>query len=200
MNSWCRRGCQRIRSVTDAFLYITDQYHILVIRNHLTKNLGIVFPDIRDEIVQAFDECIHPTASGCPNLTFWSWIWSHYTIAQIGRKSQQLMLWRKLFAGRVTEYLLGFLFVGIISNLVVVMLMISNYEGRNPDWIALNIKFPTVVMKAAFIINMFPNFLKPWVSVCFQVGNWRAILVKDKVLLDVWWNTWTFKSLAAWGI
>ena len=61
--------------------------------------------------------------------------------------------------------------MGIISNLVVVMLMISNYEGRNPDWIALNIKFPTVVMKAAFIINMFPNFLKPWVSVCFQVGN-----------------------------
>ena len=40
----------------------TDQYHVFVIRNQLTKNLGVVFPDIHDEIVYAFDKLIRPTA------------------------------------------------------------------------------------------------------------------------------------------
>lgn len=42
----------------------TDQYHILVIRNQLTRNLGVIFPDIHNEIVYAFDKLIPPTAGG----------------------------------------------------------------------------------------------------------------------------------------
>ena len=83
-------------------------------------------------------------------------------ITQIGKKSQRLMLWRKLYAGPVTEHLLGCPFVSIVvSETVSIVLLISHYVGRNPDWIALNMKFPTDVMKAAFIISLFPGYLKP---------------------------------------
>jgi cytochrome P450 len=40
----------------------SDPYHVPIIRNQLTKNLDILVPDILDEIVQAFDDEIHPTA------------------------------------------------------------------------------------------------------------------------------------------
>ena len=87
-------------------------------------------------------------------------------ITQIGKKSPRSMSWRKLFAGPVTEYLLGCPSVSIVvSEIVSIMLLISHYVGRNPDWIALNMKFPTDVMKAAFVISLFPDRLKPWVSV-----------------------------------
>lgn len=41
---------------------LLDAYHVPVIRKHLTKNLGILFPDIRDEIVHAFNDEIALTA------------------------------------------------------------------------------------------------------------------------------------------
>jgi cytochrome P450 len=102
---------------------ITDQYHIHVVRNQLTKNLGVVFPDIRDEIVQAFDDVICPT-------TDWSKVSAFKAVTQIVCRT---------------------------SNRIFVGLPLC----RDPDWIALNLKFPTDVMKAAAIINLFPTFLKP---------------------------------------
>jgi hypothetical protein len=52
------------RSVDICFLISSsDPYHVPVIRNHLTKNLGVLFPHIRDEVVQAFHENI-PLTSG----------------------------------------------------------------------------------------------------------------------------------------
>jgi hypothetical protein len=42
-----------------------------------------------------------------------------------------------------------------------IIFLTIHYAGRDPDWIALNLKFPTDVMKAAAIINLFPTFLKP---------------------------------------
>jgi hypothetical protein len=38
-------------------------------------------------------------------------------------------------------------------------------------------------MKAAFIINLFPNSMKPWVSVWIRARNWRAILVKENSII-----------------
>jgi hypothetical protein len=40
---------------------LADPYHLPVIRNQLTKSLGTVFPDLRDEVVQAFDSVIPRT-------------------------------------------------------------------------------------------------------------------------------------------
>jgi hypothetical protein len=44
------------------YLYTTDHYHVPIIRNQLTKNIGIYFPEVQDEIMQAFDDEIRPTA------------------------------------------------------------------------------------------------------------------------------------------
>jgi hypothetical protein len=39
----------------------TDPYHIAVIKSHLTRNLGNLFSDLREEIVLAFGDIIPPT-------------------------------------------------------------------------------------------------------------------------------------------
>lgn len=39
----------------------TNGYHIPIIRTTLTRNLGALFPDVRDELASAFDEIIPPT-------------------------------------------------------------------------------------------------------------------------------------------
>lgn len=38
-----------------------NAYHVPIIRNDLTKNLGLMMPDIHDEIVHAFSEIIPAT-------------------------------------------------------------------------------------------------------------------------------------------
>lgn len=38
--------------------------------------------------------------------------------------------------------------------------------GRDPDYMELNINFTMDVVKAGFMINRFPNFLKPYVRPC----------------------------------
>jgi hypothetical protein len=37
---------------------VDDPYHLPVIRSQLTRNLGVVFPDLRDEIVSSFEDII----------------------------------------------------------------------------------------------------------------------------------------------
>ena len=39
-------------------------YHAFVIRQHLTRNFEAIFPDMRDEIVEAFEEKIPPSGQG----------------------------------------------------------------------------------------------------------------------------------------
>lgn len=38
-----------------------NPWHIPLIRSNLTRNLGVLFPDVREELMMAFDECIPPT-------------------------------------------------------------------------------------------------------------------------------------------
>ncbi len=38
-------------------------YHVPLVRNQLTRNIGALFPEIRDEIVAAFSDII-PVADG----------------------------------------------------------------------------------------------------------------------------------------
>ena len=40
------------------------QYHVAAIRNQLTRNLATLYPEIRDEIVTAFDELLDLTGKG----------------------------------------------------------------------------------------------------------------------------------------
>jgi cytochrome P450 len=54
----------------------TDPYHVLIVRNEVTKNLGVLFPQIRDEIVRAFDENI-------PSTSDWIKVRANDTVMQI---------------------------------------------------------------------------------------------------------------------
>ena len=38
-----------------------NPWHVPLVRSHLTKNLNVLFPDIREELMMAFDEYIPPT-------------------------------------------------------------------------------------------------------------------------------------------
>jgi hypothetical protein len=44
-----------------------DPYHIVVVRNPMTRNIGVCFPDIRNEVVAAFEDLVPATTGG--NLT-----------------------------------------------------------------------------------------------------------------------------------
>ncbi|KAH8105091.1 cytochrome P450 [Cristinia sonorae] len=47
-----------------------NQYHVTVIRNALTRNLGVLFPDVRDELVVATRELIPPSDDWIPVRAF----------------------------------------------------------------------------------------------------------------------------------
>jgi len=47
---------------------VADPYHILMIRTPLNKNLGVCFPDVRDEIVQSFDDVLALEGNGTSQL------------------------------------------------------------------------------------------------------------------------------------
>lgn len=42
---------------------LVDPYHVPLIRNQLPKNIGALFPDIRNEIIQSFSDEIGLTDS-----------------------------------------------------------------------------------------------------------------------------------------
>jgi len=65
----------------------TDPYHVPVIRNQLTKNLGVLFPWLRDEVVQAFHEHI-------PLTTDWTKVRAYDITLQIVSQSAN-----RLFVG-----------------------------------------------------------------------------------------------------
>jgi hypothetical protein len=44
-----------------------DPYQIVVIRSPMTRNIGVCFPDIRNEVVAAFEDLVPATTGG--NLT-----------------------------------------------------------------------------------------------------------------------------------
>ena len=114
---------------------------------------------------------------------FWPWIWSDYFFRSDWAKVSAFDTVTQIVCRTSHRIFVGLPLCGYYLKHCFCQAYTSDYKGRNPDWIALNIKFPTVVMKAAFIINLFPNFLKPWVLVCFLVGNWSAILVKDQRII-----------------
>ncbi|KAK7446303.1 hypothetical protein VKT23_014509 [Stygiomarasmius scandens] len=102
------------------------RYHVNVIRNALTRNIQARFEEVRDEIVNAFDDNV-------PLSDDWTVIPAFSTVMQIVCRTSNR------------------LFVGLPLC-------------RDPDWINLNIQFTIDVMKAAQIIKLFPDFLKPIVG------------------------------------
>ncbi|EIW87323.1 cytochrome P450 [Coniophora puteana RWD-64-598 SS2] len=104
-----------------------DPFHIPIIRSQLTRSLGVLCTDIRDEIVTAFND----------ELPLKGHEWSEFTALKV---VQQV--------------------VCRTSNRIFVGLPLC----RDPEWRALNIKHTLDVVKAGAVINLFPNFMAPFVA------------------------------------
>lgn len=59
---WCMKNIQVQYTLSPAILH--DMYHNSILRSQLTRNLGAVYPDIRNELVIAFEETLDLKADG----------------------------------------------------------------------------------------------------------------------------------------
>ncbi|KAI0059480.1 cytochrome P450 [Artomyces pyxidatus] len=103
-----------------------DPYHIPIIRSQLTRNLGKLFADVRDELVAAFNDQI-------PVQDDWVKVPITTAIQQIVCRTSN-----RIFVGTPA--------------------------CRNEDYQRLNIDFTVDVVKDAIVINLFPDFLKPFIA------------------------------------
>jgi len=75
-----------------------------------------------------------------------------------------------------------------------------SFPGRNPDFVALNVRFAIDVIKSAFILRMVPAFLKPWAIKKYSPPFFFFGLTGQIGLLTLWslWSRST--SNTAWDI
>ncbi|KAJ6544498.1 cytochrome P450, partial [Mycena capillaripes] len=116
-----------------------NPYHQLTVRTSLTRNLHACFPDVRDEIVCAFND-----------------------VVQLNNGSE----WTPLPVLPTTMSI-----VARVSNRLFVGLPLC----RNQAYLDNNIQHTIDCVRSANIITLFPEFLRPYVSI---VGPW--ISNKDK--------------------
>ncbi|KAF8575896.1 cytochrome P450 [Ramaria rubella] len=98
-------------------------YHVNIVRAQLTRNLGSLFPEVRDEIIHAFED-------NFPAGDEWTKIPAYASVLQIVARASN-----RIFVGAPL--------------------------CRDPDYIALNIKFTVDIAKARMKLMLVPNFLKP---------------------------------------
>ncbi|KAI3614209.1 cytochrome p450 [Moniliophthora roreri] len=103
-----------------------DPYHIGVVRGALTKNLGVKFDEVSEEIAAAFGDEMPAT--------------NEWTKRSVSDSILQI--------------------VARASNRLFVGLPLC----RNKEYLDLNIKFTIQVVVSAQLINMFPEFMKPFVG------------------------------------
>ncbi|KAF9244079.1 cytochrome P450 [Melanogaster broomeanus] len=110
-------------------------YHIQIIRSQLTRSLGVLYPDIRDEVVTAFEEILDLEGNGD----------QEFISAE----------WKSVVALGTIEKV-----VCRTSNRTFVGLPLC----RNPDWIDLNVRFTVDAVKEGIIMGLFPTFMVPFVA------------------------------------
>ena len=138
-----------------------NTYHIEVVRSHLTRNLGTLYPEIRDEIRLAFDEVLDLRDNG----EFYDFIF--VSITEGGNSD-----WKSVPAlsaiRKVVCRTSNRLFVGLPLCMQLFYLSVFVVElgmtGRDPDWINLNLRYTLDVVGGAKAIRSFPSFLAPYVS------------------------------------
>ncbi|KAF9235152.1 cytochrome P450 [Melanogaster broomeanus] len=101
-----------------------NPYHIPIIHSKLTRNIGTLYPDIRDEVVTAFEEILDLKCND------WKSVPAFDTVRGVVCRT---------------------------ANRVLVGLPLC----RNPDWVNLTVLFTVNLVKAGFIIGLFPIILAP---------------------------------------
>jgi hypothetical protein len=135
-------------------------YQIDLIKRDLLRNLPILFPDVYEEIVQAYSGMSFP-------LYFES---SLTSIVQI--ISRIAMVAGMCFHYHVVLLITALDWVSVPalhSTMRVVarasnMIFVGSTVCRNEEYLTRCISFAKSLMAARAIINTFPNFLKPYVN------------------------------------
>ncbi|KAI1791098.1 cytochrome P450 [Ganoderma leucocontextum] len=121
---------------------IYDQFHVAVVRDKLTRNLAVVYPDVLDEVCAAFQEYIPVPAEEDE--------WVPVTVWPVVQK-----------------------IIARVSNRVIVGLP----RCRDKKYLDVAINFTNDVFISSFIINLFPEFLKPVIAKAIPM------VAKSKTLL-----------------
>ncbi|KAK0244007.1 cytochrome P450 [Armillaria nabsnona] len=136
-----------------------DPYHIDVVRGALTRNIAACFPDVRDEIETSFKEEI-PETEGMSSAFYISVLLSAFSD------------WTKVHA-----YSSILQIVCRVTNRMFVGLPLC----RNSEYRTLNIEHTIKVITSAHAINVFPEFLKPFVAKFFTPIT-RSMRKAEKLL------------------
>ena len=138
-----------------------NPYHAQVTRSQLTRNVGTLYPELRNEITTAFDDIIDLKGNGEPVPIHILFIW---TMERPEWKSVPALGSMQIIISRVTNRL----FVGLplceSCSLSSYSLLILVILGRDPDWIDLTIQFTLLAAQGSTVIRPFPKLLKPSVT------------------------------------
>ena len=147
-----------------------NPYHVTVVRLHLTRNIEVLHPHIRDEVVTSFTEVLNLTENGeeyCSTCVFYALIWKHSE-------------WKSVPALSVVEKIVcrvsNRAFVGFPLCMFPAYHLYPSYlsqitPGRNPDWIDLNISCASDLIQGGVIVGMFPKFMRSSVDTLFCLWN-----------------------------
>ncbi|KAF5365279.1 hypothetical protein D9758_005352 [Tetrapyrgos nigripes] len=126
-----------------------NNYHLGVVRTSLTRNISHRFADVRDEIVNAFSEEI-------PVKDDWAAVPALSTVMRIiCRTTNRLFVGLPLFSMLI---LMARSRTGLRRWCPILIVYFNTADDTEQR---LNIEFTIDVFKAARIINLFPDLLKP---------------------------------------
>ncbi|KAF8123587.1 cytochrome P450 [Boletus edulis] len=119
-----------------------NPYHVEVLRSHLTRNLEVLYPEIRDEIVSSFADVLDLRGNGeksdFTNVCY---------LVLIREPSE----WKCVPAISIIEKV-----ICRTNNRIFVGYPLC----RNPDWIDLNIRCTFDVFKSGLLIARLPRFMR----------------------------------------
>jgi hypothetical protein len=152
-----------------------NPYHVLAIRGSLTRNLVRCFPQVRDEIVNAFDEVLALKDNGAWIADF------HYnTTAIIIRNAEWKLVGVVPTTMQVVARTSNRLFVGLpLCAWMTVLSSTPHWKscsGRVQEYLDLNVTYTISIFARGQLIALFPEFLKPFV---FSVSHSLYWLLGD---------------------
>lgn len=138
-----------------------NPWHIPLVRSNLTRNLGVLFPEVREELIMAFNKSIPPSED-------WVSVPLLETLRTIVSQTSN-----RIFVGAPACESRN------LSSLPFILIEIAT--GRDPDYVQLNIDFTVHAVTASIILNLVPKFLHPYVFVVIYSSVWveRIILLES---------------------
>lgn len=88
-----------------------NPYHVSILRSQLTRNIGTLYPEIRNEIVTALDDVLDLRGNGEPAVMLVHILTHECLNTQNGSVSLRSAPHNRSFAERVTDCLLDFHYV-----------------------------------------------------------------------------------------